>query len=493
MSTFGIGRKVAGMSRLLLAALAAALLTLALAVTASADCPTANCGPSGTYTTPATSVTDGPSDPTGDRTPTFTFGSTLSFSRFECRWSSSDPWFACASGYTPAAQADGAYTLTVRACKDYEDPEFGTEIVKCDETPAARSYRVDTTGPTAGFAAGPASGARLNTAPSYTFSGAVNPFSKQYRCAITTPELHDCGETVTVIATNLVDGEYTVRVRTPDDWGNWGPVATRTFIWDTTAPAVTVGGPGATNDTTPELSWTAPGDGGAQYATTCLLDAATIPCANGTIPIATALGDGEHTVTVRARDEAGNSGEDTHTITVDTRAPAISDQAWDAGARRLTFDVDEPATLRCAVDEGTMRSCSSPWSPGTLAAGNHVLSVRATDAAGNESVATLGVTIPRPPAGQTPAGTAQPGGGGTPAPPAAAPPTAAPPAPRAAAPVISTAPNRTTTRPKTTTKKRSTCAKAKRKPSKKARASAKKKKRSCATTRKRRSTKRTKR
>ena len=90
---------------------------------------------------PTRRITAGPTNPTTDTRPSFTFGSSLSFSRFECRWSSADPWFECASGYRPpAAQPEGTHTLTVRACNDYET-EDGVPFFLCDETPASLDVR----------------------------------------------------------------------------------------------------------------------------------------------------------------------------------------------------------------------------------------------------------------------------------------------------------------------------------------------------------------
>jgi hypothetical protein len=62
----------------------------------------------------------------------------------------------------------------------------------------------------------------------------------------------------------------------------------------------------------------------------------------------------------------------------------------------FSFGSSEPgSTFACAVDSVPAGACSSPFTTGALAAGNHVFSVRATDAAGNSDAtpATRAATV----------------------------------------------------------------------------------------------------
>jgi hypothetical protein len=89
-------------------------------------------------TGPPTTFQSGPEDPTptNNPTPTFTFSSTDPLATFECAVDSSEP-ASCASPYTTAVLADGAYTLSVRAVDALSNPGDW----------ANRSFTVDTTGP----------------------------------------------------------------------------------------------------------------------------------------------------------------------------------------------------------------------------------------------------------------------------------------------------------------------------------------------------------
>ena len=90
---------------------------------------------------PETTITSGPSGLTKDPTPTFGFSSDEVGSSFECRVDS-DPFGPCSGPgdtYTPPAPlADGAHTFRVRATDAASN---------ADQTPASRSFNVDTQPP----------------------------------------------------------------------------------------------------------------------------------------------------------------------------------------------------------------------------------------------------------------------------------------------------------------------------------------------------------
>jgi hypothetical protein len=103
------------------------------------------------------------------------------------------------------------------------------------------------------------------------------------------------------------------------------------------------------------------------------------------------LSEGEHTFSVRATDEAGNTDPtpDSRTWTVDTTAPETtidSGPSDPTGSNSATFEFsseDPNATFECSLDSGSYESCSSPQTYNSLADGSHTFSVRATDTAGN--------------------------------------------------------------------------------------------------------------
>ncbi|WP_260923247.1 Ig-like domain-containing protein [Novosphingobium sp. 9] len=179
----------------------------------------------------------------------------------------------------------------------------------------------------------------------------------------------------------------------------------------------TVASGGASDDATPTLSGTAEAnvtvtiyDGGSAIGT------ATANAAGAWIfTPATALGGGTHSFTATATDGAGNVGpaSNTYSVTVDTTAPAVpivTAVSDDVGATQGTLSnggvTDDPrptltgtseANATITVYDGgaaigtTTANAAGTWTftpSADLAAGAHALSVRASDAVGNQSAAT---------------------------------------------------------------------------------------------------------
>ncbi len=97
----------------------------------------------GDTTPPETTIDSGPAGPTNDPSPTFNYSSSETNSTFECRLTADSqtpgPFSPCApSGQSYSDLTDGAYTFEVRAT----DAAGNT-----DQTPAARSFTVDTAAP----------------------------------------------------------------------------------------------------------------------------------------------------------------------------------------------------------------------------------------------------------------------------------------------------------------------------------------------------------
>jgi subtilisin family serine protease len=116
-------------------------------------------------------------------------------------------------------------------------------------------------------------------------------------------------------------------------------------------------------------------------------------------------GDGTVTLTARAFDAAGNQGHATLTVTVDNTAPEVTilgpaDGASVRGrvtlAARASDDV-ALASLAIAVDGQTMcagddATVSCDWKPGNLR-GDHTISARAEDGAGNVASTTISIHL----------------------------------------------------------------------------------------------------
>ncbi len=159
-------------------------------------------------TPPDTEITSGPSGPTSDNTPTFTFTSTEPGSTFECRLDNAVDWAPCSSPHTTAVLADGAHTIHVRAI----DPANNV-----DPTPASRSFTVDSTPPDTVITSGP-SGPTSDSTPTFEFNAPGEP-GASFECKLdNAADWVSCSSPHTTAA--LADGQHTFQVRAKDGLGN---------------------------------------------------------------------------------------------------------------------------------------------------------------------------------------------------------------------------------------------------------------------------------
>jgi hypothetical protein len=165
---------------------------------------------------------------------------------------------------------------------------------------------------------------------------------------------------------------------------------------DGTAPTVSIGQrpSNPSNSRSATFSFTV----GELLGALCQLDNAPLaPC--GSPLVYDNLSDGPHTFTVAATDAAGNTGQDSYTWTIETRAPtaAVSSGPPALSTNRsatFAFSADEPSSFQCRLDGGSFLPCSSPASYQGLGDGAHTFAVKATDAVGNPSpLSSYGWTI----------------------------------------------------------------------------------------------------
>lgn len=159
---------------------------------------------------------------------------------------------------------------------------------------------------------------------------------------------------------------------------------------DTTPPDTTITSApsGATSSTSASIGFTGTDNVGVT-GFECKLDAGAYAAC--TSPQAyTGLADGAHTVSVRAKDAAGNVDPTPAiaTWTVDTTAPDTSITAGPSGPTNnaspsFSFSSTEGGTFECRIDAGAWASCTSPKAYAALADGSHTFDVRAIDAVGN--------------------------------------------------------------------------------------------------------------
>ena len=175
----------------------------------------------------------------------------------------------------------------------------------------------------------------------------------------------------------LADGSHTIVASETDAAGNTGSVSL-TFTLDTTAPAVTEvlkndTGTSATDKITSDPTVTGSGDPNAvvHFTVDASSIAATATAASNGAWTFTPIGlaDGSHTIVASETDAAGNTGSASLTFTLDTTAPAVTEQLKnDTGTSatdKVTSDPtvtgsgDPNAVVSFAID-GVERSCAPP-------------------------------------------------------------------------------------------------------------------------------------
>jgi hypothetical protein len=256
---------------------------------------------------------------------------------------------------------------------------------------AASGPPADTTAPETTISSGP-TGTTNDSTPTFAFTASET--GSTFQCRLDSGSWAGCASPWST--SSLSDGPHSVAVRATDAAGNTDATpASRAFTVstapapDTTAPDTAIGsGPtAATNDNTPTFAFTAT-ESGSTFR--CRMDSGS--WANCASPwTASTLGDGAHSVAVRATDAAGNTDASpaTRSFSVDTQAPSTTissaPPALSPGSSAtLAFGASESgATFECQLDGGAWAACTSPKTYTGLALGQHTASVRATDAAGN--------------------------------------------------------------------------------------------------------------
>ncbi len=254
----------------------------------------------------------------------------------------------------------------------------------------------DTAAPNTAILSGPAA-TTTSTSASFGFSSSENGSS--FECKLDSGSWDACDSPKTYSALNV--GSHTFSARATDTAGNTdASPATRSWVvralGDTTPPNTSiVSGPsGATTSTTANFNFSS-SENGSSFQ--CKLDSGSWDACTASESF-TSLTPGGHTVSVRAVDSAGNTDltPATRGWTVqgpsDTTAP---DTTIDSGPSTTTsspsasfrFSSSEVnSSFQCSFDSGPWGDCASPTSYGSLAAGSHTFSSRATDAAGNTDV-----------------------------------------------------------------------------------------------------------
>lgn len=227
--------------------------------------------------------------------------------------------------------------------------------------------------------------------PSGTFEFVCSKPSSTFTCQIGSGTVVNC--TSPFSFTGLGDGAYTVSIIARDPVGNIGPAATYNWTIDTVPPDTTITTtlPALTNSTAAEFTFS------ATETTTFLCRFDTGPWAPCPTPYAlTDVPDGSHTLSVKARDAAGNTDQTPAVFswTVDTVPPLTTiinkpSNPTNAVSGSITFTANESVSnYDCTLDGVEIPGCSSPFILVSLVEGLHTFTVRSRDITGNsEAVA----------------------------------------------------------------------------------------------------------
>ena len=179
---------------------------------------------------PQTQVDSGPQGTTNDPTPTFGFSATGGAQSYECRFDSAafGPCSGPGDAHTASPLSDGVHTFEVRASDSAQNT---------DQTPASRSFTVDTVAPQTQVDSGP-QGPTSDSTPTFGFSATGG--AQSYECRFDSAAFGTCsgpGETHTA-PSPLSDGAHLFEVRATDSAQNTDLTpASRSFTVDTAAPA----------------------------------------------------------------------------------------------------------------------------------------------------------------------------------------------------------------------------------------------------------------
>src|SRR5262249_7997829 len=221
---------------------------------------------------PETTITSGPSGAVASTSATFTFSSTEAGSTFQCSLDGA-AFGACPAGHT--GLAPGANSLLVRAVD---------AAGNIDQTPAARTWIVDTVAPTTTITSGP-SGTVASTSAAFTFT--ASEAGSTFQCTLDGSPFGACPASYT----GLAQGLHIFPLPATDAAGHADATADiRTWTVDTVAPntTITAGPSGVVASTSATFTFAS---NEARGTFQCSLDGAAF----GSCPVSyTGLAQGSH-------------------------------------------------------------------------------------------------------------------------------------------------------------------------------------------------------
>jgi hypothetical protein len=366
---------------------------------------------------PNTAIDSKPANPTKATAASFTYNAIpAAEATFECRLDGA-PFTNCATTGIeyPGPLSAASHSFEVRAVNS----------AGADSTPAAYTWTVDTTPPTATIKTHPAD---PSSGASASFTYQSNEVGSQFECSLssgTGPDAFTSCPTLGKTFTGLADGEYTFKVRAIDAATNQGAAAS--FEWtvdnslaDTTPPETTIlSRPADPSDSSTASFTYESNEPGSSFE--CSLDQGAFTGCPATGITYVGLGNGSHAFQVRAIDASSNTdptpaGYSFQVVlsSAPLAAPPLAPSPQQPTPPQTSFSAkpeskghDRTPTFRfrastpaasfqCKLDGGPFKLCRSPFTTKTLSYGRHILRVRAiTSGTADPSPAEVKFTVLR--------------------------------------------------------------------------------------------------
>ena len=350
---------------------------------------------------PAPNVS-GPSGTSGLTTASVSYSNAESGVTFQCKLDSAAYAPCPPSPVQLTNLADGTHTYYVSA----------TDAAGNVSSASSATWTVDPSGFTVSITSYPSG---TSTAPTASFVfGASITSGTTYECKLDADEFDTCVSPK--LYSSLPNGSHTFTVRAVNGT-QVSPESSRTWVIDSTppaAPTVQRTNPSATptSSSSQAVSFVGAEPGGTLMCKVNVVDDSgysTCPSSPYTL---TGLGDGAYTLWVRQTDSVGNVGPAaTVSWVVDTTSPAAPTVLRTAPAasptssttQTISYAGEVGSSFDCKIDGGEYAPCAaSPFTLTGIGLGEHVIAVRQTDAAGNNSPGvavgwTVEAAVPTPP------------------------------------------------------------------------------------------------
>ncbi|MGH3022495.1 MAG: hypothetical protein ACRDNI_02460 [Gaiellaceae bacterium] len=303
---------------------------------------------------------------------TFAFSASEEDASFECALDGA-AFEPCESPRRFRRLEQGEHTLAVRA----------TGISGVAGEPTVHEWTVDTRAPRTRFTDKPPAATRSKTA---RLRFAANEPDVRFRCKLDDSPWHTCRSPQSLA--NLTEARHRFAVKARDHAGNVDetPVLWR-WVVDRTRPDTSISGRSGPTGRTARFTLGA-SESGVSFR--CSLDGAAFSSCSSSL-VLSGLSAGRHTLSILARDAAGNADATPaeRRWRVDASRPGtLLTQHPPSVTRSKTATFAFAATeggvrFECSLDGRTFASCTSPIVYIGLTPGPHVFAVRARDRAGN--------------------------------------------------------------------------------------------------------------